>query len=55
MIPHGVARELARQRELSTAREAERPRAPLAAELLPSVTVVLGVLLALALGAPTGP
>jgi hypothetical protein len=58
MHPHGIARELARQRELSIARETARPRlphAPLAAELLPTVSVVVGVLLALALGAPLGP
>jgi hypothetical protein len=55
MIGPGIARELARQRELSIAREAARPRVPRESNvgvLLPSVSVVAGVLLLLALGAP---
>jgi hypothetical protein len=45
MIGDGIARELARQRERAIVRELERPRLPsLAAELLPSATLLAGVL-----------
>ena len=53
MIGPGVARELARQREAAIVRELERPRLPsLVPDLLPSVSVVVGVLAIVALGAP---
>jgi hypothetical protein len=56
MIGPGLARELTLQREQEIARRAARLRAPgLLAEAMPAVTVVGGVLLALAIGAPTGP
>jgi hypothetical protein len=60
VIGPGIARELARQRELSIVRETERARAERvrverstsSAELLPSITILVGVLLLAALGAP---
>jgi hypothetical protein len=55
MIGSGIARELARQRELAIAREAERPRVPRssrAGAVAPSASILAGVLLLLALGAP---
>jgi hypothetical protein len=55
MIGPGIARELARQRELAIAREAERPRVPRssrAGAFAPSASLLAGVLLLLALGAP---
>lgn len=55
MIGPGIARELARQRELAIAREAERARLPRGTRgtgLLPAMSAVVGVLLLLALGAP---
>ena len=55
MIGPGIARELARQRELEIAHEAERPRVPRESRVgafLPSVSILAGVLLLLALGAP---
>jgi hypothetical protein len=58
MIGPGVARELTRQREREIADRATRPRLQQTATLadaLPAVSVVAGVLLALALGAPTAP
>ena len=55
MIGPGIARELARQREHAIAREAERPRVrrgPRGGAFLPSVSIAVGVLLLVALGAP---
>ena len=55
MIGPGVARELARQRDLAIVRELERPRLPSqVAELLPSASIAVGVLAVVALGAPLG-
>jgi hypothetical protein len=49
----GIARELARQRELAIARDLARPRPPsVAVELLPSISIAIGVLAIVALGAP---
>ena len=55
MIGPGVARELARQRERDLARRAARPRLEGLAEAMPAISLVAGVLLAAAIGAPTGP
>lgn len=55
MIGPGIARELARQRELGIAREAERPRVPRGSHVgafVPPASILGGVLLLLALGAP---
>jgi hypothetical protein len=55
MIGPGIARELARERELAIIREVERrrtPRGARAGEFLPSMSIVVGALLLLALGAP---
>jgi hypothetical protein len=58
MIGPGLARELTLQSEQEIARRAARLRAPapgLLADAMPAVSLVAGVLLALAIGAPTGP
>jgi hypothetical protein len=58
MIGPGLARELAQQREQEIARRAARLRAPdprLLAEAMPAVSLIAGVLLAVAIGAPTSP
>ena len=55
MHSHGIARELARQRELSIRRDLERPREPRArlfADLPPSVSIVVGARVAVTRGAP---
>ena len=46
--------ELALEREREIARRTARLRAPVA-EAMPAITLIGGVLLALAIGAPTGP
>ena len=53
MIGDGIARELARQREREIARRAGE--AGRLADAVPAVTLIGGVLLAVAIGAPTGP
>ena len=53
MIGPGIARELARQRDEEIARRAGEAR--LIADAVPAVSLVGGVLLALAIGAPIGP
>jgi hypothetical protein len=55
MIGPGLARELAQQREREIARHAARPRLEGLAEAMPAVSLAAGVLLAVAIGAPTGP
>jgi hypothetical protein len=55
MIGPGIAHELARQRELAIVRDIERPRverSPRVADLLPSMSFAVGVLVLVALGAP---
>jgi hypothetical protein len=52
-MTHGIARELVRQREAEIARRAGE--AHLLVDAMPAVTLIGGVLLALAIGAPTGP
>jgi hypothetical protein len=53
MIGPGIARELAREREDEIARRARE--AHLLADAMPAVTLIGGVVLALAIGMPTGP
>jgi hypothetical protein len=55
LIGSGLARELALEREREIARRTARLRAPALAEAMPAVSLISGVLLALAIGAPTGP
>jgi hypothetical protein len=55
MIGPGLARELALQHEHEIARRAARPRVDVVADAMPTVSLVAGVLLALAIGAPAGP
>jgi hypothetical protein len=55
MIGSGLARELVLEREREIARRTARLRAPVLAEAMPAVSLVAGVLFALAIGAPTGP
>jgi hypothetical protein len=54
MIGPGIARE----RECAIARDAARPRVPRpgpVVEWMPSASIVVAVVVALAVGAPTGP
>ena len=54
----GLRRELAREREQDLERRAARRRLPsgdLVADAMPAISFVAGVVLALAIGAPTGP
>ena len=55
MIGSGLAREQALEREREIARRAARRRAPALAEVMPAISLIGGVVLALAIGAPTGP
>jgi hypothetical protein len=55
MMGSGLARELALEREREIVRRTARLRAPELAEAMPAISLVGGVLLALAIGAPTGP
>jgi hypothetical protein len=55
MIGSGLARELALEREREIARRVARRRAPQLAEAMPAISLIGGVLLALAIGAPTSP
>jgi hypothetical protein len=50
-----IGSKLALEREREIARRAARLRAPELAEAMPAFTMIGGVLLALAIGAPTGP
>jgi hypothetical protein len=55
VIGPGLARELAHQRERELARGSARPRRKGLGEAMPAIGLAAGVLLALAIGAPTGP
>jgi hypothetical protein len=50
-----IGTKLALEREREIARRTARLRAPELAEAMPAITLLGGVLLALAIGAPTGP